>query len=301
MKEHKYVAAVDIGGTNTRVACIDEKLTIIHRQSFKTDTQNPEEAVRKIVEAIAQLPHPVQAIGVGSPGPINLKEGILLSPPNLPGWWNYALKDAIENASRVPCFVEGDANLAGLAESVLGNGMNHSICLFMTISTGIGGGLIIDKKVFQGAHGSATELANSIVWSMGPQHGSLKAGAIEAISSGTAIVNRAKNLGYDVEHAGQVADLAKTGDVACTEIIEDAMEYLANLIAIIYGIIDPDIVVLGGSVALKIEGFIENIEQRVKNKVYPHLSEYVKLVPAKLGDDSGLIGAGYLALSNIGN
>ena len=116
-----------------------------------------------------------------------------------------------------------------------------------------------------------------------------------------SIVNRARNLGYDVEHAGQVADLAKTGDVVCTEIIEDAKEYLANLIAIIYGIIDPDIVVLGGSVALKIEGFIENVEKRVKNKVYPHLSESVSLVPAKLGDDSGLIGAGYLALSNIEN
>jgi glucokinase len=301
MKEQKYVAAVDIGGTNTRVACLDESLNIIHRQSFSTDAQNPEEAVRKIVDAIAQLPFPVQAIGVGSPGPINLKEGILLSPPNLPGWWNFALKEEIEKASGMPCFVEGDANLAGLSESVMGNGKDHSICVFMTISTGIGGGLIIDKKVFQGAHGSATELANSIVWSMGPHHGSLKEGAIEAISSGTAIVNRARILGYDVEHAGQVADLAKTGDIACAEIIEDAMEYLANLIAIIYGIIDPDIVVLGGSVALKIEGFIENIEKRVKNKVYPHLSGFVNLVPAKLGDDSGLVGAGYLALSNIEN
>lgn len=295
----KYVAAIDIGGTNTRIACLDEQLNIISRQSFPTDTQNPYQAVNLIVETIKRMPHQIESIGIGSPGPINLKEGIILTPPNLPGWWNFALKQEIVKSSGIPCFVEGDANLAGLAETVKGNAQGYPICVFLTISTGIGGGLIIDNKVFQGAHGSATELANSIVWSQGPQHGSLKAGAIEAVSSGTAIVNRARQLGYSVEHAGNVSELAEKGNQDCVNIIEDAKEYLANLIAIIYGIIDPDIVVLGGSVALKIDGFIEDIEQRVRTKVYTHLAEYVHLVPAKLGDDSGLIGAGYLALSNI--
>lgn len=296
--ENSYVAAVDIGGTNTRVACLDEDLNIISKTSFATDFDNPVNAVNQIVKEIQHLPYPVDSIGIGSPGPINLKDGIILTPPNLPGWWNFPLKETVERVSGLPCFVEGDANLAGLAEAVKGNAQGNSICMFLTISTGIGGGLVIDKKIFQGAHGSATELANSILWSNGPQHGSLKSGAIEAISSGTAIVNRAKDLGYVVEHAGSVDRLAKEGNLACNQIMEDAKEYLANLIAIIYGIVDPDIVVLGGSVALKIEDFIHEVTARVKTKVYPHLVEHVHIVPALLGDDSGLIGAGYLGLSN---
>lgn len=124
---------------------------------------------------------------------------------------------------------------------------------------------------------------------------SLKSGSIESIASGTAITTRAKNLGLEVVHAGDVYDLAQEGNELAIQIMEDAYEYLSNFISILYGVLDPDLFVLSGSVALKIPGFIEEIEKRVKGKVFDALKDNIKIVPAALGEDCGLIGAACLA------
>ena len=173
-------------------------------------------------------------------------------------------------------------------------GKGYSHVQFLTISTGIGTGLAIDKQLFHGARGFAQEIANCIFWKDGPSQGDLKKGSIESISSGTAITKRAQEAGLTVAHAGEVNDLAKQRNVAAMQIMEDAKEYLANLMATFYAVLDPDIFVLSGSVALKIEGFIEEMEARVKEKVYDALKDNVKVVKAQLDEDCGLIGAAYL-------
>ena len=155
----------------------------------------------------------------------------------------------------------------------------------------------MDKKIYLGAHGFANEVANSIMMQDGPQIGNILSGGIEAISSGTAITERAKRAGLVVNHAGEVNDLAMKGNKEASEIMKDAKNYLANFIALIYGYADPDIVILGGSVALKIEGFVEEVEALVKEKVYEVMKPYVKVRKSTLNEDSGLIGAGYLAFS----
>ena len=134
------------------------------------------------------------------------------------------------------------------------------------------------KKIYLGAHGFANEVANSIMMQDGPQIGNILPGGIEAISSGTAITERAKRAGLVVNHAGEVNDLAMKGNKEASEIMKDAKNYLANFIALIYGYADPDIVILGGSVALKIEGFVEEVENLVKGKnVYGVMKPYVKV------------------------
>ena len=165
----------------------------------------------------------------------------------------------------------------------------------MTISTGVGAGFCIDKNIYQGAHGFGHEIANMPLWRNGPQHGSLVAGGIEAICSGTAITTRAKNAGLDVKHAGEVNNLALAGNEVAASIMEDAKEYLANGIASIYALLDPEIVILGGSVALKINGFVEEVEAKVKEKVFSVVKPYVKIVRTNLNEDSGLLGAACLA------
>ena len=195
---------------------------------------------------------------------------------------------------QVPVILENDANLACLAEAAIEAGKGYSHVQFLTISTGIGTGLAIDKQLFHGARGFAQEIANCIFWKDGPSQGDLKKGSIESISSGTDITKRAQEAGLTVAHAGEVNDLAKQGNVAAMQIMEDAKEYLANLMATFYAVLDPDIFVLSGSVALKIEGFIEEMEARVKEKVYEALKDNVKVVKAQLDEDCGLIGAAYL-------
>jgi glucokinase len=295
-----YTAGIDIGGTNTRIALIDEAYEIIQRIQFPTDVNNPHATLQKIQETVQSFSVAIAGVGLSCPGPLDLKQGIILDTPNLKGGWHgLAVSKELSARLKVPVFLENDANLACLAEAVLGQGKDYSYVQFLTISTGLGSGLVIDKKIYQGAHGFAHEIANIPLWRNGPSHGSIYPGGVEAICSGTAITTRAKKAGLDVEHAGDVYSLACSQNQTAIDIMEDAKEYLANTIAIIYAFVDPEIVILGGSVAIKIPGFVEDVEQRVKTKVYPNIQPLVKVVKTNLSEDSGLLGAACLAFLQV--
>ena len=295
-----YTAGIDIGGTNTRIALIDEAYEIIQRIQFPKDVNNPHATLQKIQETVQSFSVAIAGVGLSCPGPLDLKQGIILDTPNLKGGWHgLAVSKELSARLKVPVFLENDANLACLAEAVLGQGKDYSYVQFLTISTGLGSGLVIDKKIYQGAHGFAHEIANIPLWRNGPSHGSIYPGGVEAICSGTAITTRAKKAGLDVEHAGDVYSLACSQNQTAIDIMEDAKEYLANTIAIIYAFVDPEIVILGGSVAIKIPGFVEDVEQRVKTKVYPNIQPLVKVVKTNLSEDSGLLGAACLAFLQV--
>lgn len=295
-----YTAGIDIGGTNTRIALIDEAYEIIQRIQFPTDVNNPHATLQKIQETVQSFSVAIAGVGLSCPGPLDLKQGIILDTPNLKGGWHgLAVSKELSARLKVPVFLENDANLACLAEAVLGQGKDYSYVQFLTISTGLGSGLVIDKKIYQGAHGFAHEIANIPLWRNGPSHGSIYPGGVEAICSGTAITTRAKKACLDVEHAGDVYSLACSQNQTAIDIMEDAKEYLANTIAIIYAFVDPEIVILGGSVAIKIPGFVEDVEQRVKTKVYPNIQPLVKVVKTNLSEDSGLLGAACLAFLQV--
>lgn len=295
-----YTAGIDIGGTNTRIALIDEAYEIIQRIQFPTDVNNPHATLQKIQETVQSFSVAIAGVGLSCPGPLDLKQGIILDTPNLKGGWHgLAVSKELSARLKVPVFLENDANLACLAEAVLGQGKDYSYVQFLTISTGLGSGLVIDKKIYQGAHGFAHEIANIPLWRNGPSHGSIYPGGVEAICSGTAITTRAKKAGLDVEHAGDVYSLACSQNQTAIDIMEDAKEYLANTIAIIYAFVDSEIVILGGSVAIKIPGFVEDVEQRVKTKVYPNIQPLVKVVKTNLSEDSGLLGAACLAFLQV--
>ncbi len=295
----KYAAAVDIGGTNTRIALISENYEIEDRIQFPTDAENPRTVLEKICETIRGFDKQVTGTGLSCPGPLDLFAGRVLTPPNLHGPWHFLnIADELEMLMRMPVYLENDANLAALAEAVLGAGKNYRIVQYLTVSTGLGAGLIIDGKIFRGAHGFANEVANTILIPDGPQHGELLAGALEAVSSGTAIGHRAAMAGLQIRHAGEVNELAIAGDPAAKRIMYEAKQYLANYIAGVIGYADPDIIILGGSVALKIDGFVQEVEELVKTKVYPVVRPYVNVKKASLGEDCGLLGAACLVFNS---
>jgi glucokinase len=229
---------------------------------------------------------------------LDLINGNILETPNLgKKWHHYPIPKMLSEYTGIPAYLENDANLAALAEAVVGEGKDCRFVQFLTISTGLGSGQIIDKEIYIGAHGFGHEVANVCMWKDGPSQGSIYPGGIEGISSGTAITTRAKEAGLDVKHAGEVNDLAKAGNETAKAIMDDAKEYLANFIAALIAITDPEIVILGGSVALKIDGFVEDVEDRVKCKVFDVVKPYVNLRKSTLDEDSGLLGAAYLAFS----
>jgi len=294
----KYSVAIDIGGTNTRVALADEELNIIERKQFATDSENPDVTLGKIAEVIKSFDCDIVGAGMSCPGPLDLINGKILTPPNLKGQWhNLKVAEELSNLINKPVYLENDANLAGLAEAVVGEGKDYNYVQFFTVSTGLGAGFVINKEIYHGAHGFGNEVANCVMMKDGPSHGSIIPGGIEAISSGTAITSRAVKAGLDVKHAGEVNDLAKAGNEVAKQIMDDAKEYLANFIGVVYGYADPEIVILGGSVALKIDGFVEEVEALAKERVYEIMKPYVKVRKSTLNEDSGLIGAAYLAFS----
>ncbi|RHF88316.1 ROK family protein [Eubacterium ventriosum] len=294
----KYSVAIDIGGTNTRVALADEELNIIERKQFATDSENPDVTLGKIAEVIKSFDCDIVGAGMSCPGPLDLINGKILTPPNLKGQWhNLKVAEELSKLINKPVYLENDANLAGLAEAVVGEGKDYNYVQFFTVSTGLGAGFVINKEIYHGAHGFANEVANCVMMKDGPSHGSIIPGGIEAISSGTAITSRAVKAGLDVKHAGEVNDLAKAGNEVAKQIMDDAKEYLANFIGVVYGYADPEIVILGGSVALKIDGFVEEVEALAKERVYEIMKPYVKVRKSTLNEDSGLIGAAYLAFS----
>ena len=294
----KYSVAIDIGGTNTRVALADEELNIIERKQFATDSENPDVILGKIAEVIKSFDCDIVGAGMSCPGPLDLINGKILTPPNLKGQWhNLKVAEELSKLINKPVYLENDANLAGLAEAVVGEGKDYNYVQFFTVSTGLGAGFVINKEIYHGAHGFGNEVANCVMMKDGPSHGSIIPGGIEAISSGTAITSRAVKAGLDVKHAGEVNDLAKAGNEVAKQIMDDAKEYLANFIGVVYGYADPEIVILGGSVALKIDGFVEEVEALAKERVYEIMKPYVKVRKSTLNEDSGLIGAAYLAFS----
>lgn len=294
----KYSVAIDIGGTNTRVALADEELNIIERKQFATDSENPDVTLGKIAEVIKSFDCDIVGAGMSCPGPLDLINGKILTPPNLKGQWhNLKVAEELSKLINKPVYLENDANLAGLAEAVVGEGKDYNYVQFFTVSTGLGAGFVINKEIYHGAHGFGNEVANCVMMKDGPSHGSIIPGGIEAISSGTAIKSRAVKAGLDVKHAGEVNDLAKAGNEVAKHIMDDAKEYLANFIGVVYGYADPEIVILGGSVALKIDGFVEEVEALAKERVYEIMKPYVKVRKSTLNEDSGLIGAAYLAFS----
>ncbi len=297
----KYAVGVDIGGTNSRIALVDEGMNIVERTQFRTDAHDPIPTIVRLSEALKEMAGDREIVGMGvsCPGPLDLINGKVLNTPNLHDTWqNFPIAGEIQKVTGIPTYLENDANLAALAEAVVGEGRDCRYVQFLTISTGLGSGQVIDHKIYQGAHGYGHEVAYAPLWRNGPQHGKIYPGGVEAICSGTAITERAKKAGLDVQHAGEVNDLAKQGNAAAMEIMDDAKEYLANFISILIAITDPEIVILGGSVALKIPGFVQEVEDRVREIVLDELKPYVKVRPSTLNEDSGLLGAACLAFEH---
>lgn len=295
----KYSIGIDIGGTNTRIALIDDKYNILDRVQFATDVNDPFNTLNELARYIKAVDYDLVGIGMSCPGPLDLVNNMIKEPPNLGvKWHNLYVAKELSKLCGVDVKLQNDANLAALAEAVVGQGKEHNYVQFLTISTGVGAGLIINKNIFVGSHGYANEVANCVLKKDGPSHGSIFPGGVEAICSGTAIVMRAKANGLDVDHAGNVNDLAAQGNIVAKDIMDDAKLYLANFIAFIQAYADPDIIILGGSVATKIDGFVEEVAKLVDERVYDVVRPLVKIVKSDLNENSGLIGAAILAYNS---
>jgi glucokinase len=288
---------VDLGGTNVRVALVDEKGLIIELLQAPTESAK---GYRQVIEKMSSMIDRVSegteidGIGIGAPGPLDSKKGVILNPPNLPGWDNIPLIEILSGKYGIPVFLNNDANVAALAEANVGSGVGYESVFYITVSTGIGGGFVIHGKLFNGAHGYAGEVGNMIIDPNGYQHSILNKGSFEGLASGTSIGRRAEQNFGIIGGAKQVFALAAEGNEQARTIIDETVTYLSMGIANIAHTLNPELFVMGGGVMDSKEFILAPLQEKVKKFLFPELASSIKIVQASLGGKAGVIGAAML-------
>ncbi len=309
------ILAVDFGGTNIRVATF-EGGTASPTDQIKRPTlakEGPEKVIGRLQDAIREmLPGDVKdlRIGIAAPGPLDPEAGVILSAPNLPGWVNIPLAQQLSEIFGCPVYLGNDANLAALGEWRHGAGIGTEHMVYLTLSTGIGGGVISHGRLLTGRRGLAAELGHMTILSNGPPCGCGIPGHIEAAAAGPAIARNARSRLEAGEEssltkkfkAGQeltaveIAAAAKDGDPLSLDILEQAGRLIGHHMANLAHAFDPELFVLGGGLTTIGELFLQPIRESLEQHVMdPAYLQDLQVLPAALGDDAGLIGAMVLA------
>ena len=316
MGKQEVAIAVDLGGTNLRVAVVDRAGVVLHRVREITQAHlGPENTLERLVQSIASLldsadvGEPV-GIGLSVASPIDPNTGIMYNPPNLPGWDGFSLKPVLEDAFHIPVVLANDATLAAVGEHAYGIGVGVANLVYMTISTGIGGGMVIDGQPVMGVGGFAGEIGHMSIDRNGILCKCGNVGCLETLASGTALASQARVrleqgaasvLGDmfrgDLTELGakDVMRAASQGDPLATELMEQFARDLGLGIANLLHIFDPQVVILGGGVCRDLHLFFPLLKAEVRGRVMPHMKGRIPLVLSVLGDDAGLLGAAYLA------
>jgi mannose-6-phosphate isomerase class I/predicted NBD/HSP70 family sugar kinase len=285
---------IDIGGTQLRVAVYNEDGKELAKEVMPNDHDlGPAENLQRLVDVINAWDIDYMGIGVGAPGPLNFKAGKILNPPNLPGWENFNIVSFLERETKHRVRLNNDANVAGLAESLSGAGWGYESLFYFTVSTGVGGAYIYQNQVVGGANSCAAEIFNMVVNEFEDVRPGMNVGSVEEQASGPSIARIAsKGLGRDVRPA-EVFALCEQGDETARKVVDHAADVLAKAVHNVSCVVDPDIFVFGGSVALNNPWFIDLVREKAKSLVLNPSTLRIEL--AKCGGDAGLIGASLLA------
>ena len=304
----KYYIGIDLGGTNVRTLLVDETGKTYSEVKDSTERENgPDYVCAKIIRQISSLDtsvcgglNGVEGIGIGVPGPVDVVNGTMIMATNLPGFENYPICEKLADKFNLPVFIDNDANVAGLAEAILGAGKEYPTCYYVTISTGIGGACIVDGKLVSGGRGHAGEIGNIIVKNNGYKFGALNPGAAEGETSGTAITRKGKALLGDdkVAHAGDVFRLASEGNLKAQSIVDECISELATMFANIAHTVDPHCFVLGGGVMKSKDYFLDQLVEQFNSKIHVGMRGHIPMLQAKL-EDCGAIGAAMLPMSRL--
>lgn len=304
----EYYIGIDLGGTNVRTLLVDENGKTYSEVKDSTNRENgPDFVFDKICSQINELDttccgglNNIKGIGIGVPGPVDTKNGTMIMATNLPGFENYPICSKLSEKFNLPAFIDNDANVAGLAEALLGAGKKYASVYYVTVSTGIGGAFVVDGKLVSGGRGHAGEIGNIIVKENGYKHGGLNPGAAEGETSGTAIVRKGKDiLGSDVvSHAGNVFELANSGNQKAQEIVDECIEELASMFANIAHTVDPHCFVVGGGVMKAKSYFYDKLVEKFNSKIHVGMQGYIPLLDTEL-EDCGAIGAAMLPMSKL--
>lgn len=318
MSDQAVVLGVDIGGTKVAAGLVEPNGNIVFktRQPMKTSGTADEAMVgvhAVIRECLNAAPSLVQRIGVISPGPLDIRNGIVVNPPNLPCWVNFPLADVIRHEYKLPAQIDNDANAAGLAEALWGAAADYRYVFYATLGTGIGTAIVLDKKLYYGRTGMAAEGGHMTIGYNSPTFCRCgKPGCIEGLAAGPGIARRAIQRVLDgeasamLELAGgdasaitahEVAKAWRKGDKVATEVITETMDALTVWFGNIIDLLEPEVIVVGGGLGSLASEWFDYIRKGLPKWSINPCAQQVPFVPAKFGVDAGIVGAAALCYS----
>ncbi|MFZ5515238.1 MAG: ROK family protein [Candidatus Zhuqueibacterota bacterium] len=291
------VIGVDFGGTKIKFGAVTASGELTGKEfSLPTLSHRPRtQIIDTIIGGIERAIHQsgrrrdeIGGIGIGSPGPLDLKSGTLLNPPNLPTLHNFPMKAALENHFHLPVKINNDGNCFALGEAYFGSARSASIVCGVTLGTGFGCGIVIDQKIYSGATGTAAE-----VWCSPYADRNF-----EEYGSARAVNRIYESLTGISKKSRDVFELAVQGDAAARTTWAEFGSHLGRILAIIVNILDPDIIVIGGSVSNAWQFFSPSLVENLHGNINPAPRNNLSIVHASLGDNAGLLGAAALLFSD---
>ena len=317
----RKVLAFDLGGTKFAFGVVGENGTILG--SGRVDThaeQGPAQACDRVIAAAQKLLGELNftstdfiALGVASPGPLDIARGCVDGSPNLPGWTGYSITDALSQAfGNLPARIDNDCNAAALGEYRFGAGKGKKNVVYITISTGIGGGAVIDGRLMRGANGNAAELGHIPLTMDGPLCGCGNHGCWEAYASGTAIARRMREAiaagrptaitrlaGNEAVTTHHLFQALTEQDPLAVEIWYQTIDYLGRGLGAVINTFNPDIITIGGGVTAAGDTLFIPMRTAANRYAFPRLASVCSIVPAGLGGNVGVVGAAACAFEHV--
>lgn len=319
-KERKMAKriGIDVGGTNVKIALVDDNGKIIYSNSVPTyakmgyeyTVNNIKQAIRDLMKETNTTTSDIEGIGFDFPGQVDCKTGVVKLAPNIPGWVNVPIAQMIEDEFHIPTRIDNDVRCAALGELKFGAGRGCENFICITVGTGIGSGIVINGKVVRGATNAAGELGHiKLQMNGGPICGCGDTGCLEAFASGPAIVAMAqdyikggKSTKFREMAAAEggeitpymVAKAAEEGDPVAKRIFEIVGEYIGIGLTSVINLLNPERVIIGGGVAESGELLLAPIRKTIKERAMVVAGNAVEIVPAQLGNSAGVIGASML-------
>ena len=307
---------IDVGGTNVKIALVDEKGKIKYSNSVPTRAEmgyeytvnNIKQAVYDLLKETKLEPKNIEGIGFGFPGQVDYKSGIVRLAPNIPGWVDVPIAKLIEDEFHIPTRVDNDVRCAALGELNFGAGKGCENLICITVGTGIGSGLIVNGKLVRGASNAAGEIGHiKLQMNDGPICGCGDTGCLEAFASGPSIVAMAEDYirgGKSTKFREMansnpitpyiVCEAAKAGDPVAKRIFTIMGEYIGIGMASVVNLLNPEKIIVGGGVADAGEILMTPLKETLKKRAMKIAGEAVEVVPAQLGNTAGVIGASLL-------
>jgi glucokinase len=293
----RIALAIDLGGTQLRVALVNEKGEVKNRAALATDVQGgPHAVVAQMLKLANQLGMSgVSTVGVSSPGPLDSDTGVTLDLPTLGGWKNFPLRRTLQEQLSLPVTLQNDGISAAFGEWKFGAGRGLKHIVFVTVSTGIGGGVVVDNHLMRGARGMAGHVGHMMIAQDGPMCTCGGRGCFEALAAGTAFGKMGLEFGF--ANGSEIVAAARSGNKSANALVLKEAEYLAYGFASLLHLYSPQRLIMGGGVSHALDLMLPTIKRVMNEIVMPSFRD-CEVVPAQLGDNAGLVGAAGLALQN---